>query len=120
MTSLNIVASATACVQQLRCDEEFNKVWGAAVSTEPRRRHKAAINTGDYVFLGTTGHRDGDDRTELKRVYYSIFDSVLGEMDDRFSENNLKLAHALFALNPESDTFLDGKAIMHIMNLTLC
>ncbi|KAF3833302.1 hypothetical protein F7725_026967, partial [Dissostichus mawsoni] len=50
---------------------------------------------------GTTGHRDND-KTELQRLYYSTIDSVLGEMDQRFSERNSQLAKSLAALNPET------------------
>jgi len=70
-----------------------------------------------YVVEGTTGHRDND-KTELQRLYYSTIDSVLGEMDQRFSECNSQLAKSLAALNPESDTFLDAKAVKHIMDLS--
>ena len=72
----------------------------------------------EYVVMETTGHRDDDEKTKLQRLYYNTIDSVLGEMDHRFSERNSQLARALVALNPESDTFLDGKVVKHIMDLS--
>lgn len=73
----------------------------------------------DYVIVGTTGHGGDDEKTELHRLYYSIVDSVLGEMDHRFSErSSTQLACPLVVLNQDSDTFLDLKAVRHIMNLS--
>ncbi|KAJ4930565.1 hypothetical protein JOQ06_024874 [Pogonophryne albipinna] len=83
----------------------------------PKRRRRANPTMDGYVVEGTTGHGD-DDKTELQRLYYSMIDSVLGEMDQRFSERNSQLAKSLAALNPESDTFLDAKAVKHIMDLS--
>ncbi|KAK0151848.1 hypothetical protein N1851_006772 [Merluccius polli] len=37
------------------------------------------------VVVATTGRRDDDEKNKLKRLYYSTIDSVLGEMDHRFS-----------------------------------
>lgn len=72
----------------------------------------------EYVVEGTTGHRDDDDKTQVQRLYCSTIDSVLGEMDPRFRERNSLLASALVALNPESDTFLDVKAVKHVLDLS--
>jgi len=66
--------------------------------------------------MGTTGHRDDDEKTELQRLFYNTIYSVLGEMDHRFSERNSQLVSALVALNPEGDTFVDVKAVKHIMD----
>lgn len=71
----------------------------------------------DYAIVGTTRHRGDDVKTELHRLYYSTIDSLLGEMDNRFSERNSKLASALVALDPESDTLVHVKAVKHIMDL---
>ncbi|CAL8242214.1 unnamed protein product [Merluccius merluccius] len=56
------------------------------------------------------------DKVELRRLYFSVLDHVLVER--RFSERNSKLAAALVALDPESDTFLDVKAVQPLMELT--
>ena len=38
MISLSLVASATACVRKLRCEEEFNKVWNMAAAANALMR----------------------------------------------------------------------------------
>ncbi|XP_073730590.1 uncharacterized protein [Misgurnus anguillicaudatus] len=123
-TGLDIVASAKACVQKLRCDEGFTKVWEKATadelpkSTTPKRRRTGKKNMDDYFVEETTGQRENDMETELKRLYYSTVDSVVGEMDQRFGERKSHLYRALNALDPKSDLFLDPKTVKHIMDLT--
>jgi len=51
-------------------------------------------------------------------LYYNTIDSVVGELEHRFSERNSQLASALAALNPEADNFLDVKAVKHILDLS--
>lgn len=71
-----------------------------------------------YILTGPTGgHRGNDDgETELRRLYYNNIDSVVGELERRFSERNSQLASALAALNPEADNFLDVKAVKNILD----
>ncbi|KAK0153405.1 hypothetical protein N1851_004914 [Merluccius polli] len=128
LTGLSVVASATACVKQLCCDEEFRKVLDAVTATSeslrpgPKRRHIESTQIDGSIVMGPTGaHRDRCDddlKTELRRLYYDTIDSVVGEMERKFSERNSQLASALAALNPEADNFLDVKAVKHILDLS--
>lgn len=121
-TGLSIVTSAKVCMQKLRCDEGFTKVWEKATaaanalpkSTTPKRRRMGNKNMDDYLVEETTGQREDDVETELKRLYYSIADSVVGEMD-QISEQNSHLYRALAVLDPESDLFLDPETVKCIM-----
>ncbi|KAI7797371.1 hypothetical protein IRJ41_000339 [Triplophysa rosa] len=99
---------------------------------------KAMEHTETSVKVVHTGSRDGakqrwrqtsatleettggnsNDKTELRRLYFSALDHVLGEIDTRFSERNSKLATALAVLDPVSETFLDVKSMKPIMDLT--
>ena len=83
-----------------------------------KRRRKANSQMDTYVIVGNTGQRDDDTKSELPRLPYSIVNSVLGEMDHRFSERNSQLAVALSALNLESTAFLVFSAVKHIMDLS--
>ncbi|KAI7789318.1 putative homeobox-containing protein 1 [Triplophysa rosa] len=75
---LSIVASAKHCVQKLRCDEGFTKVWEKASEsastraslTTPKRKRTANKTMFDYLVEETTGQREDDIETELKRLYY--------------------------------------------------
>ncbi|KAL0968294.1 hypothetical protein UPYG_G00264930 [Umbra pygmaea] len=126
LTGLSVVASATACVKKLRCDEEFKQMLDTATPTSdslrpgPKRRRIESTRMDGYIVTGPTGGHRGDDdlETELRRLYYNTIDSVVGELERRFSERNSQLASALAALNPEADNFLDVKAVKHILDLS--
>ena len=124
LTGLSVVAS----VKKLCCDEELRKMLDTVTATSeslrpgPKRRRIESSRMDSYIVMGLTGaHRDrGDDdsKTELRRLYYDTIDSVVGEMERRFSERNTQLVSALAALNPEADNFLDVKAVQHILDLS--
>lgn len=126
LTGLSVVASATACVKKLRCDAEFKQMLDTATHTSeslrpgPKRRRIESTRMDGYIVTGPTGGHRGDDdlETELRRLYYNTIDSVVGELERRFSERNTQLASALAALNPEADNFLDVKAVKHILDLS--
>uniref|UniRef100_A0A8C1RPS8 DUF4371 domain-containing protein n=1 Tax=Cyprinus carpio TaxID=7962 RepID=A0A8C1RPS8_CYPCA len=126
LTGLSVVASATACVKKLCCDEEFKQMLDIAMHTSeslrpvPKRRRIESTRMDGYIVTGPTGGHRGDDdlETELQRLYYNTIDSVVGELERRFSERNSQLASALAALNPEADNFLDVKAVKHILDLS--
>ena len=64
------------------------------------------------------GQNDINTETEMKRLYYSAIDSVLGEMDSRFSERDGKLISALIALDPAvTESFLDAAKVKPILDL---
>ena len=59
-------------------------------------------NLEDYVVEQSVGQGQNDINTEkeMKRVYLSAIDEVLGEMAARFRERDGKLINALTALDP--------------------
>jgi len=63
------------------------------------------------------GQNDINTETEMKRVYYSAIDAILGEIEARFSERDGKLITALTALDPEDDSFLDATKVKPILDL---
>lgn len=67
-TCLGYVASLKECVQKLRCDERFTKVWGKATaaadalprSTTPKPRRTANKKMDNYLVEETTNQREDD------------------------------------------------------------
>ena len=55
----------------------------------------------------TTGNRETPIQKYRVQVYYSTLDTVLDEMNSRFSDANLSLLSAMQALPPTLDTFMD-------------
>lgn len=122
LTGLELVASATKCVSELRCEAKFTELWDAVtdldVNSAPSKRQRTVNkNLHQYFVEETTGQKDND-KPELRRLYYSALDTLLGEINHRFGERNTQLAQSLIALNPESDQFLNPKLLQHIMSLT--
>lgn len=125
MTGLS-VTSATACIKQLRCDGEFRKVLDAVTTTttsdtpspRPKRRRLERTRMDGYLVMESTGVHITTGEDELKRLYYSIIDLVVREMERRFSERNSQLASALAALNPQADNFLDVETVRPILDLS--
>ncbi|KAG9282357.1 zinc finger MYM-type protein 1-like [Astyanax mexicanus] len=121
LTGLELVACSTECVRKLRCDTEFADLWRAvtdsnALVTPTKRRRTFSKNMSQYLVEGTTAQKDTDE-TELRRLFYSAIDNVLGELNQRFNERNTKLARALAAFDPKTDNFLDINLVKHITDL---
>ncbi|CAM4556543.1 unnamed protein product [Leuciscus chuanchicus] len=124
LNAVKLVHSAIDCVRDLRCDDAFTELWSTATNNnepiEPSKRRRVMNrNLEEYVLEESVGQNDtnNDDKSELKRLFFSAIDAVLGEMDVRFSERNGKLISALEALDPENKSFLDVKKLKHIMDL---
>lgn len=124
LNAVKLVHSAIDCVRDLRCDDAFTELWSTATNNnEPiqpsKRRRVMNRNLEEYILEESVGQNDtnNDDKSELKRLFFSAINAVLGEMDVRFSERNGKLISALEALDPENKSFLDVKKLKHIMDL---
>ena len=119
-------AAAAACIratketiQSLRCEEEWKKLWDEAVSMatnygvavesmRPRRNRRLPERLEDAVLTAETiGNRDAPVQEYRVQVYYSTLDTILEEMNSRFSDTNLSLLCAMQALLPTSDKFMD-------------
>lgn len=66
----------------------------------------------------SVGQREVNIEQECKRLFFSIIDSVLGEMSVRFSEHNSKYMAALDALDLGSENFLNAESVQPLLDLT--
>ncbi|GAA6096617.1 uncharacterized protein LOC121563043 [Tachysurus ichikawai] len=101
LTGMKLISSAAECVRSLRKEDEFCMLWDtvtAKTADTPaipaKRSRQLNKNLSVYVVEETTGV-NSNDKTELRRLYFSALDHVLDEMETRFSERNSKLAAAL-------------------------
>jgi len=90
-TGVSVVQSALKCVEELRCDNQFDMLWEefhkkreeAELPAVPgqKRRREESTQWKDYVVDTTFGQtRMEGEKTECKRLYFSILDAVVGEM----------------------------------------
>ena len=45
-------------------------------------------------------------KENLRKVFVSIFDQMIQELDSRFNKRSMELFHSFLALNPNDDNFL--------------
>ena len=113
---LNYAAAAT-CIEatkttlySLRSDTEWKKIWDETLTiarahevvVQPIRRRRLPSNFSDSAPTG--GSTPVDDYRTV--VFYATIDTLLQDLNDRFSELNLSLMKSLQALVPNSSTFL--------------
>uniref|UniRef100_A0A0L8HTI7 Uncharacterized protein n=1 Tax=Octopus bimaculoides TaxID=37653 RepID=A0A0L8HTI7_OCTBM len=55
-----------------------------------------------------------------RKIYFAIIDGSLGELDNRFSEQNDSIYSSLASLLPTSETFLNFDALKPLSNLVNC
>ena len=55
-------------------------------------------------------------KDEMRKLFYSILDEVINEIDVRFSYQNTKLYAAISALQPENSSFLDVKMVRRFLD----
>ncbi|GAA6089159.1 zinc finger MYM-type protein 1-like [Tachysurus ichikawai] len=121
LTGMKLISSAAECVRSLRKEDEFCMLWDTVTAKTadtpaiPAKWSRQLMSV--YVVEETTGV-NSNDKTELRRLYFSALDHVLGEMETCFSKRNSKLAAALATLDPESETFLNVESMKPIMDLT--
>ncbi|RXN28005.1 zinc finger MYM-type 1-like protein [Labeo rohita] len=115
MTAVQLIRSASSCIESLRSDAEFAKLWAEsikssddAVPTAPKRQRQASKSLQDYIVNESVGQRESNIEQECKRLFFNIIDSILGEMSVRFSERNSQYMSALDALDPGTKNFLDA------------
>ncbi|KAJ4926893.1 hypothetical protein JOQ06_014637 [Pogonophryne albipinna] len=129
-TGVRLVQSALVCVEELRCDSQFDTLWEKftkdretiepLAAAPPKKRGRVMFHLRDYVVDTTVGHRPEGlgEKTECKILYFSTLDSVVGEMTARFGERNSKLVEALCTLHPGSEYFLDANKVRPLLDLT--
>ncbi|KAL0146682.1 hypothetical protein M9458_058022 [Cirrhinus mrigala] len=125
MTAVQLIRSASSCIESLRSDAEFAKLWAEsikssddAVPTAPKRQRQASKSLQDYIVNESVGQRESNIEQECKRLFFNIIDSILGEMSVRFSERNSQYMSALDALDPGSKNFLDAGKVKRLLDLT--
>ncbi|KAL2089232.1 hypothetical protein ACEWY4_016131 [Coilia grayii] len=130
-TAVTLVNSASDCVKTLRNENEFSALWilccpsATATDADPttcpsKRKRTVNKSLGDFAVEETVGQpqRDIDEKTEFKRLFYSVIDAVQGEMNARFGERSSELIGALTSLNPEAEaTFLDPLKVTPLLAL---
>ena len=67
----------------------------------------------DEIVCQSTRARDilSSNQQYKVNVYFPVLDSVLSELRNRFSHNNIEIMKAISSINPQSKTFLDTSTL---------
>lgn len=121
-------------INGLRNEDEFDRLFEQIaefcfkneinfnIPVRHRRAKTVSIRFKDCIVMSTTGQReDISDKNEFKhRVFYPLIDSILIEMNDRFSKSNLEILRGIASLSPDSATFLEVEELKYLGNVLQC
>ena len=117
---------ATECtLQDFRTDSEWEKVFSFAKSVaevneveinaaiQSCRQKQAPCHFEDVIIYQSTGARGILSSSQHYKVnlYFPILDSVLLELRNQFSHNNIEIMKAISSINPQSKKFLDASTL---------
>jgi hypothetical protein len=121
-------------INDLRNEDEFNRLFeqiaefcfknGINLNIPVRHRRAKTVSTRfkDCIVMSTIGQReDISDKSEFKdRIFYPVIDSILIEMNDRFSNDNLAILRGVSSLSPDSATFLEVEELKYLCSVLQC
>ena len=120
------IAATKTSLESLQCESEWQRIWDSAVELadsqkititpiRSRCQRQPPPSLSHSVVETTTGVRDN--ATEYRTsVYYPSIDTLLGELNSRFSETNLSLLKSLQSLVPTSTSFLQASSLLPFLS----
>ncbi|XP_053286397.1 zinc finger MYM-type protein 1 isoform X2 [Pleuronectes platessa] len=116
-------------LREYRSEPSFETVWGEVLdicqsnsipTSQPtcKRARQVARTLQSSVVTSTLGqHTEPDNKESFRvKVYYSIIDCMIGEMERRFSKINCEIMKGIQAFNPSSPSFLSEEAVLLLAN----
>ena len=126
--AVDLVSALKDSFQEYRKETFVDNLWKSIVDTatkcniaienaEKKRSQKVNSRLGGSVITSTLGQRkcnDGDKDSFRRTIFYPIVDTILGELDRRFSKVNCEIMRGIQALNPKSTCFLQEEAVFRL------
>jgi len=121
-------------ITEIRDEEEFSKLFEEIsefcirndidLNVKVRQRRKTTISTKfkDCLVTTTLGQREviGNEDEYRSRIFYPVIDSILVEMNDRFSKSNMEILRGISSLSPDSSTFLEMNDLIYLCKMIEC
>ncbi|CAF0922419.1 unnamed protein product [Didymodactylos carnosus] len=116
-----LISSIIEQMKSYRDDNSFESLYSKVlqfckendidINQKPRQRRQKKVPAcfNDSIITSTIGHRDYADNQEQYRtsIYYLLIDSVLIELNPRFSSEAMELLSSISSLCPKHEKFLD-------------
>ncbi|CAM4665821.1 unnamed protein product [Leuciscus chuanchicus] len=126
--AVDLVSAIKDSFQEYRSETFVDTLWKSIVDTatkcniaienaEKKRSQKVNSRLGGSVITSTLGQRkcnDGDKDSFRRTIFYPIVDTILGELDRRFSKDNCEIMRGIQALDPKSTCFLQEEAVFRL------
>ncbi|KAF3837947.1 hypothetical protein F7725_009715, partial [Dissostichus mawsoni] len=123
--AIDLIETLRQTLEEYRNEgESFNELWNTVIETcdncniskviKQKRATQTASRLDDGVVTSTLGQRTQVDSKEAFRVniFLPIINSMIGEMEKRFSKSNCSIMEGIQALNPSSSNFLKEEMVL--------
>jgi len=128
-----LIKSVVDQITELRTDTDFSNLFHKITAfgiennidlnaPTKQRQRKISSRLADSLVTGTLGQRD-EIRNETQyrtRIHYPVIDSILTEINTRFSADNMEILRGISSLSPESPTFLDINELKSLCQFVRC
>jgi hypothetical protein len=119
-TAHSLISAVINQINGIRNEEEFAKLYDQItefsaennidlnIKIKERRTRRTSTRFENCIITCTVGQREEIDNKNKYRVFvfYPVIDSILLEMNDRFSTTNLEILRSISSLSPDSTAFL--------------
>ncbi|CAF4696598.1 unnamed protein product [Rotaria socialis] len=120
-TAHNFISAVSNQISELRNEEEFSKLYDQIIEfsgennidlnnkMKERRTRKTSTRFKNCLITCTIEQREEIDNKNKYRIFafYPVIDSILVEINDRFSKTNMDILRGVSSLSPDSSTFLE-------------
>lgn len=129
-----LISAVINQIAQLKNEEEFSKLFdkiddfcvengiNLSVNVKERRLRTTSTRLKDYVITSTIGEREVIDNKCKYRtcIFYPVSDSIVLEMNNRFSKTNTEILRGISSLSPDSSTFLELEELKALCVMLSC
>lgn len=87
-----------------------------------RRTRTISTRFKNCIVTSTIGQRDEFNNENIYRIsiFYPVIDSIMIEMEDRFSKTNVEILRSVSSLSPDSAMFLDLQELRSLATMLQC
>lgn len=131
--AVDMVESLHDTFQEYRTETLSDQLWHDIVETakrcniavensEKKRSQNVSSKLGGSPVTCTIGlHKGSDDKDKFRqKLYFPILDSIIGEMERRFSKPNCSIMQGIHTLNPKSSTSLQDDQVFGLGQMYGC
>ncbi|CAF5104178.1 unnamed protein product, partial [Rotaria magnacalcarata] len=132
-TAHSLISAVINQISELRNEEEFSKLYDQIVEfsgennidlnnkMKERRARKTSTRFNNCLITCTIGQREEINNKNKYRifVFYPVIDSILIEINDRFSKTNMDILRSVSSLSPDSSKFLEIDELKALCNVKI-